>query len=250
MEADLKAFSAQMDEVENSAAKDSFSQKVNDLIGKAKDLMNARDFKGAIKALDEAIKLQPDNANLYLMRAMAKNMDGDFVGAEKDARKAIELDPNNDQAWENLAWALLKQGKYAEALEAAEQALKLNPKNALALSIRAFAKEKLGDKQGAQKDIEAAASMDKRMRSFMQRGLKGQPIFDARMDFLSLHSGKDAYGEEEGGASGSPLALPMALLGLSAVFGAALFDYLLASKKGRVRSLKDYPKYLINRFRA
>jgi len=248
MDAEIKAFHKKMDAMEKSALDEGKASKLNELIGLAKERMNARDFEGAIKALDEAIKLAPDNANLWLMRAMAKNMKGDFVGAEADAREAIRLDPNNDQSWENLAWALLKQGKYKEALEAAEQALKLNPKNSLAMAIRAFAKEKLGDVQGAKKDIETAASMDKRMRSFMQRGLRGQPIFDARMDFMSLNTGRDAWGGEEGGSGGSPFSLPFILLLLSVVGAAGTFNYLTARRKGRIRGLKDWPAYLLKTF--
>ncbi|HAH07009.1 MAG TPA: hypothetical protein DCM05_10875 [Elusimicrobia bacterium] len=185
------------------------------LLASAKEKLNAKDLDEAVKDLDEAIRLQPQNPTLYMYRSMANNLRGKYKEAEEDARKAIELDPGNEQAWENLAWALLKQGKYQEALEAAKEVMKINPKNGMAYAISSFAKEKLGDKKGSLADIKKAASLDKRFASFYQKASRGQPIYDPNSvaDFMLFEEPVPVEGS--GGATALAL-LTACLLGAGA----------------------------------
>lgn len=59
------------------------------------------DFTGAIKDLNEAIKINSENSNAYVNRGSSKENLGDIRGAILDYSKAIQFDPENAQAYSN-----------------------------------------------------------------------------------------------------------------------------------------------------
>jgi tetratricopeptide (TPR) repeat protein len=122
-----------------------------------------QDYKGAIAAYTEAIRLNPSNAvkvAIYVNRAGARSNLGDHQGALNDANQAIQLDPKNVFAYMNRANARGNLGDHQGALNDANQAIQLDPKNVFAYMNRANARGNLGDHQGALNDANQAIQLD------------------------------------------------------------------------------------------
>ena len=71
-----------------------------------------RDYIGAIKDYDQAIKLNPKFANAYLNRGYVKYKIKDYNGAIDDYNHAISLKPKNEKAYYARANA-----KYAQKMQ-------------------------------------------------------------------------------------------------------------------------------------
>ncbi|HAH07008.1 MAG TPA: hypothetical protein DCM05_10870 [Elusimicrobia bacterium] len=225
---------------DGSAPGEQEARRVAQLLESAKSKLNARDYKGAIDDLSEALKIAPKNPTLWLHRSMAYNLAGNYEAAEKDALEAIKLDPENSRAWENLAWAQLKQGKFLEAMESATRALKLDPKNAFAYAIRAFAREKLGNGKGAMDDIKRATALDKRFLPFYQRGMRGQPIYDPNYDYspFFLQKGKPLQ-KDSGPMWPVYLGMTLLLLCFTTLGGVGIY-YQTMKQKGKFSNFQDF----------
>jgi tetratricopeptide (TPR) repeat protein len=87
-------------------------------------------FKEAIKAFDDAIRLDPTRAVLYLNRGAAKGANNDWDGAISDLDKAIELNPNNPQYYGTRGYEYYKKGNFAKAIQDHEKHIRMEPKNA------------------------------------------------------------------------------------------------------------------------
>nr|MCR5504524.1 tetratricopeptide repeat protein [Elusimicrobiaceae bacterium] len=61
----------------------------------ATDLTQAKSPKDMIKAIDEIIKIRPQDANLYALKSQILQQQGDYKGAVEAINKAISLDPQN-----------------------------------------------------------------------------------------------------------------------------------------------------------
>ena len=72
--------------------------------------------------------------------------------------QAIRLDPNNANAWNNMAQQLLRGGDYEEALEKARKAAELNPKLYQAHNALAICSYMLGDMDAYQQHYRRAVS--------------------------------------------------------------------------------------------
>jgi len=225
---------------EGGAEGEEEQRRAAELLASAQSKLKAKDYRGAIDDLTEALKLSPRNPMLYVFRAIAYNLAGNYEAAEKDARAAIALNPEDPMAWENLAWSQLRQGKALEAMESATRALRLDPKNALAYAIRAFAREKLGNRKGAMDDIKRAAALDSRFLHFYKRGLAGKPLFDPDYDYAPffLHKGRPLESRK---APMWPVYFGMVLVSLGALLlGALGWQYQLARKRGKVKDFKEF----------
>jgi tetratricopeptide (TPR) repeat protein len=82
--------------------------------------------------LDRAVKLDPNNADVYLSRGIGKYylppmFGGGAEAALEDLRKAVELNPKSDQAylWQGIVLRKIRRNR--EARESLTQAIQLNP---------------------------------------------------------------------------------------------------------------------------
>jgi len=75
-------------------------------------LMQADDYAGAIKKLDQAEKLNNKYSDLYFYRGTAKLDNFDFVNAIIDFDKAIELEPLYMEALANRAFARIRKYEF------------------------------------------------------------------------------------------------------------------------------------------
>ena len=118
------------------------------------------DHKGAIEDYNEAIKLNPNDAYAYNNRGIARSDLGDYKGAIKDYDKTLKLNPDFSLAYNNRGNAKGKLGDHEGAIEDYDKAIKLNPNDAKAYNNRGVAKDKLGDHKGAIEDSDKAIELN------------------------------------------------------------------------------------------
>lgn len=110
----------------------------------------------AAAELDEAVRLDPDNAAAWALRARIFAQRQDALGAAADYRQATRLDPSLTEAWEGLAWAEAQNGHDDEVVRALDALLAVRPRDAKALTDRASARFRLGERAAALADARAA----------------------------------------------------------------------------------------------
>jgi tetratricopeptide (TPR) repeat protein len=153
-------------------------------------------LKEAVALLDEALRINPQNATAWVTRATAVRKLGDFQRAIQDATKAIDIDPKFAEAYCQRAFAYqqsqldkrvehsfgdankaielapnyplsylirgnarLELEEYAEAVADYTKAIDLNPRSYSAYGGRARAYSALGDVRKAREDIDKALSL-------------------------------------------------------------------------------------------
>lgn len=84
-------------------------------LNKAIVLMQSEDYKGAIKKLNDAEKLNPGYSDLYFYRGTAKFDNLDFDNAIIDLDKAIEIEPLYMEAISNRAFARLRKYEFKDS---------------------------------------------------------------------------------------------------------------------------------------
>jgi antitoxin component YwqK of YwqJK toxin-antitoxin module len=78
----------------------------------AKKLIQSEDYKGAIKKLDQAEKLNSKYSDMYFYRGTAKLDNLDFDSAILDLNKAIDLEPLYMEALANRAFARIRKYEF------------------------------------------------------------------------------------------------------------------------------------------
>lgn len=80
-----------------------------------------------IKALDEAIRLNPNDPHLFSNRGVAYYQARNFSAALSDYNQALKLNPNFAEALSNRSQLHVAERRYDEAIADANQAIALNP---------------------------------------------------------------------------------------------------------------------------
>ena len=166
--------------------------------------MNDGDHLAAIPYLDDAIQLDPENAEYYAQRGRAhyflakyetalldfqSAIDikpsavslngrgastrelGDLESAIADFEAAIELEPSYPQAHYNLAYAYSTLGDYEQAVASYTDAIDVHPEYVDAYKDRGVAYYELGDYEAALRDYEAALEIDPTFaKAYIDRG--------------------------------------------------------------------------------
>ena len=110
------------------------SETAAEWINKANALWNGKEFsepQKAIEYLNNAIKLQPNNADIYNLRGNIYGKLGQNQLAIDDFSKSIQLNPNNPDDYNNRGSIYNKIGQYQQAIEDFNEAIRLNPNDAL-----------------------------------------------------------------------------------------------------------------------
>ncbi len=90
--------------------------------------MDMEDFVTAIKILDKAIALDPDDAETLSMLGAAHMMNDDnLVLAETYFKRSLKINPRFSQTLTNYAWCLGRLGRVEEAEKIGKKALEVNP---------------------------------------------------------------------------------------------------------------------------
>ena len=119
-----------------AALGDTKSDDAGALIEMGVGLLDANELDKALKVLDRAAELEPQNAWAWGNRAVVLARKLDFDGAEASAARAERLAPNNYLVWHAKAIAAEQQGKTDEAIAAYSKAIELYEEDTFALSQR------------------------------------------------------------------------------------------------------------------
>jgi len=102
-------------------------QTATDLFNKGADLSNRGQYEAAIKAYDEAIKLDPKLFVAWYNKGNDLDTLGEFNESVEAYDEAIKLDPTDVASWSSKGAVLGKLGEYNESIAAFDEALRLNP---------------------------------------------------------------------------------------------------------------------------
>ncbi|GAB6269882.1 MAG: tetratricopeptide repeat protein [Smithella sp.] len=167
------------------------SETAADWFNKAIALSDGKKFTDPHKAilyLSNAIKIQPNDAEMYYNRGVAYENLGQYQPAIKDYNQAISLKPAYSEAFYNRGTLYSEIGQYRQAIEDFNQAISLQPNDAEAYHGRGFAYDKLGQYQQAIEDYNKAISLQPNYASaynnrgiyFLSHGNKTLGCFDAQ----------------------------------------------------------------------
>jgi Tfp pilus assembly protein PilF len=98
-----------------------------ELATRANSLLAAGDAKGAVRVLEEALRLKPEDEDLHYNLGIAYARSGDITNAEHQYREALRLLPDYPEVHNNLGNLLLRAGRLGEAEEQFTEAIKLMP---------------------------------------------------------------------------------------------------------------------------
>jgi Flp pilus assembly protein TadD len=116
------------------------------LLGMAKLFLHNDNFASkAVAYLDNAIRLDPENAEFYNLRGIAWSKMDEPEKARADWQRVAELEPQDPNPHLNCGVDHLRRNELNEAVRAFETALALDPENATAHTNLGAALEKLGD---------------------------------------------------------------------------------------------------------
>ena len=118
------------------------------------------DYKAAIDAYDNVLRLNPNLAVAYNNRGNAKHGIGQYEDAIKDRDKAIQLDPNYAVAYNNRGNAKRAMSQYEDAIKDYDKALQLDLNLAVAYNNRGNTKHEMGQHEDAIKDCDKALQLD------------------------------------------------------------------------------------------
>jgi tetratricopeptide (TPR) repeat protein len=119
-----------------------------------------RDFRAAIAEYSRAIQLKPDLTLAYVYRASAHRSLGELPAAVTDLDQAIRLNAKDANVFNNRGLARAELGQDLQgAIADYDQALKLDPNLAITYNNRGLARAKIGDQQGAVADLQQAAQL-------------------------------------------------------------------------------------------
>lgn len=120
--------------------------KAQALIQSAVSKLEVGDMNGALFELSRALLLDKDNVRARVLRSHINNdwRNKNWVGALKDAEEALKLDPRSAAALFEKGYAELQLGKTADALRDVEEGLLIEPDNAMGRLYHAMILEKVG----------------------------------------------------------------------------------------------------------
>ena len=129
------------------------------------------DFTGAIALYNQAISLNPNLAEAYNNRGLARSKQQDFTSAIADYDRAISLNPNLVEAYNNRGLARSKQQDFTGAIADYDRAISLNPNLAEAYNNRGLARSGQKDLTSAIADYDRAISLNPNLaEAYANRG--------------------------------------------------------------------------------
>ena len=121
---------------------------------RAHALMSLERFGEAKKELDAAVSVDPQNADVVLLRARFKAEERDIAGALELVEKLVAQHPGNVDAWLHRADLLTLLDRPRQALESFTRILDIRPRHLDAMVGRAIVLIQVGRLVDAQKDVD------------------------------------------------------------------------------------------------
>jgi tetratricopeptide (TPR) repeat protein len=119
---------------------------------------DAGNYTEAIEALDKSISQQTDSsAYAYSMIAAARMMSGDLPAAIRAHEEALKLNPELPEVWHNLGQCYLETGQIERAVKSLEKVFQFGPGIPDTHYLLGLAQSKLGNKAAA---LEQCVALD------------------------------------------------------------------------------------------
>ncbi len=136
------------------------TRSAGDLVNEGGELLRQGKDDQALSRYNQALQLEPNNAEALLGRAQVFSRRKAFGAALADLAQALKSDPTQWRAWDLTALIYEQQDKYPEAVDAFTKALAIYPNDTFAMSQRAGLYGDMGDKDKARADAEATLQID------------------------------------------------------------------------------------------
>jgi tetratricopeptide (TPR) repeat protein len=104
-------------------------EQAKEFINQATQSLQNGQFDQALELIDQAIALDPNNSEAYVLKGIALSQTNQPDAATDALRQAITLSPYNAKAYYNLAVHLYSIGKKNEAMDMAREAVNIDPKH-------------------------------------------------------------------------------------------------------------------------
>lgn len=160
------------------------------LARRARETSDPAYYVQAQSALEEALKIDPENFEAQKIHAWVLLGQHEFAKAAEAARKLNQRSPDDVLVYGFLADAYAELGKYDEAEKAAQWMLDLRPGNVPGLTRGAYLREIYGDVDGA---IELMQKADQRTHS---SEVEDRAWILTQIAHLNLMSGRVAEAEQ------------------------------------------------------
>lgn len=123
-------------------------------------LLEKGEYDKAIQNCDEAIRLDPKDAEVFFYRRIAWLEMGEYDKVIQDCDAAIRLDPKNAPAFRCRAVARLRKKEYDTAIQDCDEGIRLDPKDAEAFFNRGVAWLGKGENDKVIQDCDEAIRLD------------------------------------------------------------------------------------------
>jgi tetratricopeptide (TPR) repeat protein len=145
-------------------------------------------YAEAERALDEAIRLDPDEADHFSLRSNIRLQRSDWAGALEAADEALRHDPTHATAANLRGMALVKLGRKREAEATLKDILAQDPENALSHANQGWTQLERNDPAKAQVHFREALRIDPTLdwaRAGMVEALKARnPIYRVLLQYF------------------------------------------------------------------
>ena len=143
----------------------------------AKDAL--KDYNGAIKDLDAAIKIDSNQFAYYFNRGIAKGLNEDHKAAISDFNKSIEFNSDNELIYSKLGDSKFKIGDFKGSIDDFSLAIEIKPNYGYAFRRRGAAKGNIDDIFGSIVDFSSAIRIDPNdYKAYAMRGDSKELIED------------------------------------------------------------------------
>ena len=124
-------------------------------------LYKSQEYEKAIAEYDEAIRLNPYDANIYSNRGCVKTSLGQYEQAIDDFDKSINLSPRFADAYYNRGCVKASLGQHEQAIDDFDDVIRLNPSHSNAYNNRGISKAILGHYEKSIDDFDRAIFLER-----------------------------------------------------------------------------------------
>ena len=133
---------------------------IEEHLKKGDSFVQQKDYRSAIKEYDQAIKLDPQNADAYFNRGVANFKLEQYKWAIADFDHVIKIDPKNSEAYKTRGIIKCELEQYEQAIADYDDAIEINPEYAEVYFNLGNAKNKLKQYEQAIADYNRAIEID------------------------------------------------------------------------------------------
>ena len=156
-----EAATQRISDLADKIPKSQTSVSVQQWIDKAMKYADVGDNDNVLKAIDEALKIQPENPKALALKGTVLLPLGRFAEANKLFDEALKTEPSNVNILINKAYALTKLDRNEDALKVLDEVVATHPENKMAWNNRGQVLRNLGRFEEALKCFSIADSLAK-----------------------------------------------------------------------------------------